>query len=70
MYIDWKCINCSEKHLTLINDIDKNAIIELACSSCNRTFSYKILSIKYSVNCLVCDSSDTLIKEQTIFAWR
>lgn len=66
MHIDWKCINCGEKHLALVNDIDKDTTITLTCSTCNSTFSYKILSIKYSANCLVSDFSNNHIKEQTI----
>lgn len=69
MHIDWKCIKCGENHLTLANDIDKDTTITLTCSTCNTTFSYKILSIKYSMNCLICDSSNTPIKEETISSW-
>lgn len=72
MHIDWKCPKCGKKHLTTINDINdinKTTIITLTCSTCNTSFAYRLLYIKYLVNCLVCDSSNNTVIKQTISLW-
>lgn len=72
MYVDWKCVKCGEQHLSLIDDVTKDTkdtTVTLKCSKCNTTFLYNILSIKYLVNCLVCDSVNNSITEQTISLW-
>ncbi|BDR85074.1 hypothetical protein DP124_00560 [Clostridium tetani] len=69
MHVDWKCIKYGEKHLTLINEINNDTPLILTCLTCNTTFSYKILSLKYSIDCLVSDSKNNCIGEQNISSW-
>lgn len=69
MHVDWKCQRCGEMHLTSIDNLSMDTSLTLTCNICNETYVYKILSIKYKVDCAIYDSSNNIISKEIISLW-
>lgn len=71
MHISWKCSNCSEEHVSIINNlhIGSNSKFNLKCNNCNSEFNYIINSIKYSAKCVITDTNTNIKSSDIIIAF-
>lgn len=68
MHISWKCPNCLEEHVNILDNstIPSNYEFNLLCNSCNSKFTYSIRSIKYSAKCVVTNLNTNNKSNETI----
>lgn len=68
MHISWKCSNCLEDHVNILDNITilPNTKLNLLCSNCNSKFTYSITTIKYSAKCIVTDLNNDIELNDTI----